>query len=425
MRVLIIGAGLGGLCLAHGLRRAGLDVQVFERRPSPHDQPASYGIHLNADGLRALHACLPAESWQQLVRDARPARDIVRFSDARLRTLATHDRETPENASDPITRRRAVSRDALRDALLRGLNLETRSDFDVLQWGKEFVSYELGASGAVEVRFSDGSSTLGDLLIGADGSKSKLRRQRLPSLDRVDLNVLSIAGRAPMTPVIEGQLPGWLIDGSINNVVPKGRGWLFVSTWQVPDAGQSIVWAWAAARRSYASDVDQWSPSALRDHVLGCLQGWAPGLSHLVSSTPANTVARVPLRTMPHLTPWTPSAVTLLGDAIHNMTPMAGVGANTALRDADELRRALLRSSPGQEQSLVSRVHVYEQRMRVYANDALAQSTRNALNAATEAPLSRALFRALLGLGTALPAVQPLIFGAEAAAPRTASVAGT
>jgi 2-polyprenyl-6-methoxyphenol hydroxylase-like FAD-dependent oxidoreductase len=45
MKVLIAGAGLGGLCLTHGLRRAGLEVQVMERRPSPADQPASYGIH--------------------------------------------------------------------------------------------------------------------------------------------------------------------------------------------------------------------------------------------------------------------------------------------------------------------------------------------------------------------------------------------
>src|SRR5215471_18009457 len=66
MKVIIAGAGLGGLCLAHGLRQAGLEVQVLERRPSPADQPASYGIHLNRNGLAALRACLPAASWEQL-----------------------------------------------------------------------------------------------------------------------------------------------------------------------------------------------------------------------------------------------------------------------------------------------------------------------------------------------------------------------
>ena len=79
MKVLIAGAGLGGLCLAHGLRQAGVGVQVLERRPTPADQPSSYGIHLNAHGLGALHACLPAANWEQLAASAVPARDIVRF----------------------------------------------------------------------------------------------------------------------------------------------------------------------------------------------------------------------------------------------------------------------------------------------------------------------------------------------------------
>jgi hypothetical protein len=72
------------------------------------------------------------------------------------------------------------------------------------------------------------------------------------------------------------------------------------------------------------------------------ITGWAPALRHLVTVTDPATVAPVSLRSMPPLTAWVPSDVTLLGDAIHNMTPMAGVGANTALRDADELRQALL-----------------------------------------------------------------------------------
>ena len=46
------------------------------------------------------------------------------------------------------------------------------------------------------------------------------------------------------------------------------------------------------------------------------------------------------------MTAWPTGPVTLLGDAIHNMTPMAGIGANTALRDADLLRRNLIAAGP-------------------------------------------------------------------------------
>ena len=76
MKVVIIGAGLSGLALTHGLRQAGIDAHVFERHGSAADRPASYGIHLNADGLRALHGCLPQANWKSLDAAAVPAPDV-------------------------------------------------------------------------------------------------------------------------------------------------------------------------------------------------------------------------------------------------------------------------------------------------------------------------------------------------------------
>ena len=63
-KVLVIGAGAGGLCLAQGLKREGIDVQVFERDPSPVQTRAGYRLSISPTGARALKACLP---------DARPA----------------------------------------------------------------------------------------------------------------------------------------------------------------------------------------------------------------------------------------------------------------------------------------------------------------------------------------------------------------
>lgn len=402
MRTLIIGAGLGGLCLAHGLRQAGEDVAVFERRPTRADRPASYGIHLDAHGLRALHACLPAENFDQLSNAAMPARDVIRFHDQQLRTLAVRDRESPETATDPITRRRAISRDALRDALLLGLD-------GVVRWDKEFTRYEDAEDGTVTVHFADGTSETGDLLVGADGSNSRVRVQRLPGVERVDLGVLNIAGRVALTPELAEQLPAELIDSSINNVLPAGPGWLFASTWHAgTDASteQYVVWAWAAARGSYPADVEGWSGEKLHALVSDRVRDWAPALRHLIAETDPAPLTAISLRTMPTLEPWTPSAVTLLGDAIHNMTPMAGIGANTALRDADELRRAL--SAPG---SVAARVEEYEQQMRGYANQALALSTRNARTAAAEARLPRLAFRSMLRVAEAVPPVKRAMFG--------------
>lgn len=419
-KVLIVGAGLGGLCLAHGLRQAGIHVQVLERRSTPNEQPASYGIHLNADGLRALHACLPAESWARIVASATPARDVVRFWSPSLSTISTLDRQTHENASDPITRRRAVSRDALHDALLLGLNRRTDSEEDVIQWGKELVRHEDAAEGGVRVHFSDGTSAHGDLLVGADGSNSRVRKQRMPELTRQDLGVVNVAGRVPLSPALRSLLPEHLVDGSVNNIVPAGPGWTFVSTWpaaRAPGASAAehaphVVWAWVGTRESYGPKLDEMTSAELRAHVLSNLSTWAPGLRAMVTETIEATIARVPLRTMPHLQPWSTTAVTLLGDAIHNMTPMAGIGANTALRDADQLRIAL--TMPGHA-PLLDRVAIYEDAMRTYANQALAESTRNALNAGSRSTWRRTAFRTLLRVSEAIPWVHRTMFGMTSA----------
>jgi 2-polyprenyl-6-methoxyphenol hydroxylase-like FAD-dependent oxidoreductase len=427
VKVLIAGAGLGGLCLAHGLRQAGADVQVLERRPSPADQPASYGIHLNQDGLAALHACLPASNWAQLDAAAPPARDVVRFWDQRLRVLTEVDHEPAGRAPDPVTQRRAVSRAALRDALLTGLNTRTSDPADVIQWGVPADGYTQAADGGVTVHCGDGRQRTADLLVGADGASSRIRGRRLPGLDRQELGILNVAGRVPLTGDVAGRLPAALTDGAVNNIVPSGPGWMFVSTWpavgSAPVTGEPLlVWAWAAGRDRYPGGVDKLPPAQLRDLVAGWLTGWAPALRDLVAGTDPATVALVPLRTMPPLPAWPASRVTLLGDAIHNMTPMAGIGANTALRDADQLRRALLGSGPV---DLVARVGRYEQQMRGYANQALGLSTRNARQAATTSRPARLAFRTLLRTAEAIPPVKRAVFGgSHAGAPPVAAGSG-
>ena len=66
LRVLIAGGGLGGLTLAHGLRSAGLQPAVFERGPADVDLSTSYRIHIDPNGSRALHRCLPADPVARL-----------------------------------------------------------------------------------------------------------------------------------------------------------------------------------------------------------------------------------------------------------------------------------------------------------------------------------------------------------------------
>jgi 2-polyprenyl-6-methoxyphenol hydroxylase-like FAD-dependent oxidoreductase len=258
MRVLVIGAGIGGLALAHGLRRSGIDAQVFERRAAGGTELAGYGIHINAYGLRALEDCLPEANWQRFLAGSAPAPDVVTF----------------------------------------------------------------------------------------------YRPDLVPLLRR-----------------------------------PGGPG----------------------RRRGI---------KALRDLVLDRIDGWSPTLCRLVRECEIGTLTAMPLRSMPHLDPWEPSPVTLIGDAVHNMTPMAGVGANTALRDADELRRALDTTAAGRT-GLIDAIGGYETAMRAYANPAVAMSAGNARTAGSEARLPRLAFRTALRVAEAVPPMRRAMFrGATAAAGR-------
>jgi 2-polyprenyl-6-methoxyphenol hydroxylase-like FAD-dependent oxidoreductase len=113
VEVLIIGAGTGGLCLAHGLVASGLKVRVFERDRTPTDRPQGYRLHISATGNRALQACLPTENFKRFVRASAISNTAVTFLDSKLNRLLhidipPIDRMAPESE-------RPISRIALRN----------------------------------------------------------------------------------------------------------------------------------------------------------------------------------------------------------------------------------------------------------------------------------------------------------------------
>lgn len=410
LKVMIIGAGIGGLCLAQGLREAGVAVTVYERTRSRTDWLQGYRIHINPNGSRALRACLPPHAWQAFLETVSVDDGGFGFTTERLDDLLRFTAGDIAPKGEPADRHYGVSRISLREVLLSGMD-------DVVQLGREFTHYEIAADGRVTAHFTDGGTATADVLIGADGANSRVRGQLLPHAHRIDTGIVTIAGKHRLA---DAALPRALTQ-DVNLVMPKGSGSLFTAVWH-PDpraiAAQGapqeflldntspyVLWGYTETAAMLPADVESLSGVDLRRLVLARVTGWAQSLRDLIGGSDPQTLNAIRIRSASPVGAWETGPVTLLGDAIHNMTPMAGVGANTALRDAELLCRKLTDVEAGRL-ALFPALHDYEHQMLDYGFAAVKRSLRNARQAASTNRLARSAFRAVLRTVDAIPPVR-------------------
>jgi 2-polyprenyl-6-methoxyphenol hydroxylase-like FAD-dependent oxidoreductase len=76
--------------------------------------------------------------------------------------------------------------------------------------------------------------------------------------------------------------------------------------------------------------------------MLQMIENWHPVLRNLITTSDSNSISAVPVLTSIPVKSWESTKVTLLGDAIHTMTPLQGLGGSSALRDAGLLCRELV-----------------------------------------------------------------------------------
>ena len=137
LHVLIIGGGIGGLTLAQGLKKSGVNVAVYERDRTMTDRVQGYRVHINPAGSLALHECLPPQLFEAFARTCgKPSRGI-RFVTERMNVLISFDMRNPPQGGngDRIALDRSVSRITLRRVLVAGLD-------DVVRFGKTFERYQ-------------------------------------------------------------------------------------------------------------------------------------------------------------------------------------------------------------------------------------------------------------------------------------------
>jgi 2-polyprenyl-6-methoxyphenol hydroxylase-like FAD-dependent oxidoreductase len=370
-RVLIIGGGVGGLALAHALHAAGLDVAVHERDPSPRIRNQGYRIHIDPDGNAALRACLPAEVLDLVRRTSGVNGDLVAGYTHELQQVMAQT--FPGITDDEISN---VDRYTFRQGLLTGLAGR-------VHFGRTLTGYRITGSGRVRVEFAEGGSDEGDLLVGADGIGSAVRRHLLPHATVDDLGVRCIYGRMSLTEATDALLPkdfdrgfSWVADRT-----GYGAGFAPVRFRERPEGASDYLMTVLTATPDRLGIPDDelfaLPPEQLWKLTVAATADWHPAVRELFAHADASTFFPITIRAGRRVDPWEPGPVTLLGDAIHPMPPTGGVGANTALRDAATLASELVAAARG-EKSPTGAVAAYEDVMLPRGFDVVDRSLRMA-----------------------------------------------
>jgi 2-polyprenyl-6-methoxyphenol hydroxylase-like FAD-dependent oxidoreductase len=411
LKVLIVGAGTGGLCLAHGLQARGIDVRLFERDVTPTDRIQGYRLNISATGNRALQACLPTDNYRRFVEASAKSSTKVSFFDHHLNRLLAID--TPEVDRLSVESERPISRIALRKVLLDGVE-------PLIAFGRTCQRYEDGADGEVIAHFEDGSTESGTLLVGADGASSRVARQLLPGADRVDTGIVAISGRFALDDKARRDTPAAVFRGPTLIIGPDGV-FMFASAVEYPpeakpvyDTDEYVMWGLSARREDFGLDgsPDSLRPEAARALALRHMDGWAPALCQMIERADPAYMTAFAVKTAAEVGPWSTRNVTLLGDALHNMTPFRGMGANAALHDAQLLTESLAGVAEGQH-ALLPALAAYERNMIEHGFAAVRSSLADMSRLHAKSGLQRLATKAFFRLVDMGPPLQRVFRGAR------------
>lgn len=415
LHILMIGGGIGGLCLAQGLRKAGISVAVYERDEDPASRVQGFRIHIDPEGSTALHSCLPHDLWTIFDATGGYFGQGFTLMTEQLEEIFAFGGPSAANAH-PVTRHRSVSRITLRHILLAGLE-------DAVHFKKRFVNYEKIEDGRFRARFEDGSTAEGDVLVGADGVNSPVRQQYLPDAEPVETGVVNLGGKIPLTDGVMALLPPRLLDGPAL-IVSSEPCSFFMAAWKREARGEEylrklgledgiredddyVILGLAGKREffRFGSEPATMNGAALKDVMRRVVARWHPVTRKMIELLDEAQIRTGTIRTSKPVTPWKATGVTLLGDAIHSMTPFRGIGANIALKDAAHLCAKLTEAELGQK-PLLQAIAEYETAMREYGFAAVAGSLKSMQQATGEKPLGFGLAKTAMRVMNSVPGLK-------------------
>jgi 2-polyprenyl-6-methoxyphenol hydroxylase-like FAD-dependent oxidoreductase len=328
MHVIIVGGGISGLTLALSLNEAGIACRVYEQVAKL--EPIGHGINLQPNAVRELFALGLGEA---LTRAGILAAELA-FYNKHGQRIWTEPRGREAGYRWPQI---SISRARLHDVLLGAIAV--RLGPDAVVPGHRLTGFDQRGDKVV-ARFADpaghpAGKVEGDLLIGADGIHSAVRRQLYPGEKAVFDGYLHYRGIVAGTPYLSGR--------SVVVIGHRGQRAIVYPIAALPDGRQLINWLGYTKIPDGAPPLEAWDTLADADAAAAAFRGWSfPWLDVHGLMAATERVLQLPNVDRDPIPRWSFGRVTLIGDAAHPMHPVGAQAGSQAVIDARVLTAALI-----------------------------------------------------------------------------------
>lgn len=318
MHVLIAGGGVAGSVAAMALQQAGIEATIFEAHPMPDADVGSY-FTISPNGLDALDAIgvLPLVTASGTPH----RRNLLWDADGRLLGTPSLGQPLPDGTVAQTLKRAKLTRLLQDESRRRGIHIE---------YGYRLADASATSSGTVMATFENGSSARGDLLVGADGIHSRVRRLIDPDAPAGRYVGLTNFGGVTRGASLDVESDGW-------HMIFGRRA--FFGYHLAPDG--NVVWFVNWPRKPISRE----ERAATSDDV------WRGKLAELFvdDAGPAVELIRAGelelaadnTYDLGHVPVWSRGPMVIIGDAAHAPSPTSGQGASMAAEDGVILAKAL------------------------------------------------------------------------------------